>query len=42
MVFHISSLKKYEEGGDGATPPEPIVIDRATDFKVEHILVYCW
>ena len=37
-VFHVSLLKKYEAGGDGETPPEPIVIDGDAEFKVERIL----
>ena len=37
-VFHVSLLKKYEAGGDGVTPPEPIVIGGDTDFEVERIL----
>ena len=37
-VFYVSFLKKYEAGGDGVTPPEPIVINVATEFEVERIL----
>ena len=37
-VFHVSLLKQYEAGGDGVTPPEPIVIDGDTEFEVERIL----
>ena len=37
-VFHVSLLKQYEAGGDGVTPPEPIVIDEDTEFEVERIL----
>ena len=31
-VFHVSLLKQYEAGGDGVTPPEPIVFDGDTEF----------
>ena len=37
-VFHVSLLKQYEAGGDGVTPPEPIVIDGDAEFEVERIL----
>ena len=37
-MFHVSLLKQYEAGGDGVTPPEPIVIDGDTEFEVERIL----
>ena len=40
-VYHVSLLKKYEAGGDGVTPPEPIVIDGDTEFEVERILEHC-
>ena len=37
-IFYVSLLKKYEAGGDGETPPEPIVINGDTEFEVECIL----
>ena len=37
-VSNVSLLKKHEAGGDGVTPPEPIVIDGETEFEAECIL----
>ena len=39
-VFHISLLRPYRTGGDGVSPPEPIVVDGTAEFEVERILAH--
>ena len=39
-VFHISLLRPYHTGGDGVSPPEPIVVDGTAKFEVERILAH--
>ena len=39
-VFHILLLRPYRTGGDGVSPPEPIIVDGTTKFEVELILAH--
>ena len=39
-VFHISLLRPYHTGGNGVSPPEPIVVDGTAEFEVERILAH--
>ena len=39
-VFHILLLRLYRTGGDGVSPPEPIVVDGTAEFEVERILAH--
>ena len=39
-VFHILLVRPYHTGGDGVSPPEPIIVDGTAEFEVEQILVH--
>ena len=39
-VFHTSLLRPYRSGGNGVSPPEPIVVDGTAEFEVERILAH--
>ena len=39
-VFHILLLRPYRTGGNGVSPPEPIVVEETAEFEVEQILAH--
>ena len=36
-VFHVSLLRRSVEGGDGASPPEPLELDGELEYEVATI-----
>ena len=37
-MFHVSLLRRYQQGGDGQGVPEPIWVEDGPEYEVERIL----